>query len=165
MGWTVPRCTRGYQVMSHKTPVLASPMKGKPLIPLVGPEERYSLVETTCHWYSPYKNYGTTLTLSTKLISKADLLKHILNRPTLNGWLTKWAVLLSQYDIVCVTQKSIKRQALADILDANPCLMVPHGHCLSNDEVMIIEVQKGWEMYFNGSSRSQQEKKARGYSK
>lgn len=36
------------------------------------------------------------------------------------GKLEKWKMLLSEFDIVYVTQKAIKRQALADYLAENP---------------------------------------------
>jgi len=41
---------------------------------------------------------------------------------SLNSWLTKWAILLSQYDILFVPQKAIKVQALANFLVAHSVL-------------------------------------------
>lgn len=55
----------------------------------------------------------------TKLISIADLLKYILNRPTFNGRLAKCTILLQQYDIEYVTPKEIKGQALIEFLAAH----------------------------------------------
>lgn len=55
----------------------------------------------------------------TRLISKEDPLKYILNRPTLNGRLAKWAVLFQQYDIEYVPQKETKGQALMDFMTAH----------------------------------------------
>lgn len=46
----------------------------------------------------------------TKLISKANPLKYILNQPTRSGRLVKWLVLFQQYDIQYVPQKAIKGQ-------------------------------------------------------
>lgn len=37
------------------------------------------------------------------------------------GKLAKWKILLSKFDIVYVTQKVVKAQALADHLAENPC--------------------------------------------
>ncbi|KAK2966064.1 hypothetical protein RJ640_010091 [Escallonia rubra] len=54
-----------------------------------------------------------------------------------------------------VAQKVVKGQALADFLAAHP---IPDDSPLAIDlpdeEVMHIEVQKGWEMYFDRASRS-----------
>ena len=39
---------------------------------------------------------------------------------SLSSRLVKWAILLSQYDMLFVSQKAIKGQALADFLAAHP---------------------------------------------
>jgi len=41
---------------------------------------------------------------------------------SLNSRLAKWAIILSQYDMLFVPQKAIKGQALADFLAAHPIL-------------------------------------------
>jgi hypothetical protein len=45
---------------------------------------------------------------SVRLISRADPLKYIISRPILSGRLAKWALLLQEFEIVYVSQKSIK---------------------------------------------------------
>jgi len=54
------------------------------------------------------------------VISKVDLVKYILSRPILQGRLAKWAVILKLYDLIHVSQKAIKGQALADFLANHP---------------------------------------------
>jgi len=39
---------------------------------------------------------------------KADPIKYILFRPILNGLLSKWAVILKQYDLVNIPQRAVK---------------------------------------------------------
>ncbi|XP_070022119.1 uncharacterized protein [Nicotiana sylvestris] len=48
-----------------------------------------------------------------------DPLKYIFQKPMLTGKLTKWKILLSEFDIVYVTQKAVKGQALEDHLAEN----------------------------------------------
>ena len=48
-----------------------------------------------------------------------DPLKYILQMAMPTGKLAKWQMLLSEFDIVFVTQKAIKAQALADHLAEN----------------------------------------------
>ncbi|XP_027772370.1 uncharacterized protein LOC114076872 [Solanum pennellii] len=85
-------------------------------------ESRYTLLERTCfaltwlaqklrHYLSSYTTY---------LISRMDPLKYIFQKAMPIGKLAKWQMLLSEFDIVYVTQMAIKAQALADHLSENP---------------------------------------------
>ena len=81
-------------------------------------ESRYTLLERMCcaltwlaqnlrHYLSSYTTY---------LISRMDPLKYILPEEMSTGKLAKLQMLLSEFDIVYVTQKAIKVKALADHL-------------------------------------------------
>ena len=48
-----------------------------------------------------------------------DPLKYIFQKAMVTGKLAKWKMLLSEFDIVYVTQKAIKAQALADHTSEN----------------------------------------------
>src|SRR3954465_1179649 len=76
----------------------------------------------------------------------------------LNGRLTKWAMLLSQYDMHFLPQKATKGQAIADLLAENP---------RSNSTTLFEELPDGtaevhsaqaspsiWRMYFDEASRT-----------
>lgn len=69
------------------------------------------------------------------LISKADPFKNILNRPTQNRWLAKWAVLIQQYDIKYVSEKAIKGQALTNFLAA---------HSILDSSPLTIDLPNKW---------------------
>ena len=56
------------------------------------------------------------LSHTTWLISKMDPVKYIFEKPALTGRIARWQVLLSEFDIVYVTQKVVKGSALADYL-------------------------------------------------
>ena len=49
-----------------------------------------------------------------------DPLEYIFERPVLTGKISKWQMLLTKFDIVYVTQKAIKGQAIADQLAESP---------------------------------------------
>ena len=55
-----------------------------------------------------------------RLIAKADPIKYVLSRPVVSGHIARWAVLLQQYDLACVSQKAVKGQVLADFLADHP---------------------------------------------
>jgi len=46
------------------------------------------------------------------VIPKANPIKYVLFRPVLHGLLTKWAVILEEYNHVHVSHKAIKRQII-----------------------------------------------------
>jgi len=49
-----------------------------------------------------------------------DPVKYIFEKPVLTGRIARWQVLLSEFDIVYVTQKAIKGSALANYLAQQP---------------------------------------------
>ena len=69
------------------------------------------LAQKLRHYLSSYTTY---------LISRMDPLKYIFQKAMPAGKLAKWQMLLSEFDIMFVTQKAIKAQALADHLVENP---------------------------------------------
>ena len=51
-----------------------------------------------------------------KLLARMDPLKYIFEKPVTSGRVARWQMLLAEFDITYVTQKSIKGQAIADHL-------------------------------------------------
>jgi len=85
-------------------------------------EMNYSLLERTCcalAWAAcRLRKY--MLSYTTWLVSKMDPVKYIFEKPALTGRIAQWQVLLSEFNIVYVTQKAIKGSALADYLAQQP---------------------------------------------
>ncbi|XP_012472515.2 uncharacterized protein LOC105789696 [Gossypium raimondii] len=81
-------------------------------------EMRYSPIDKLCCaliWTTwrlrQYMLYHTTW-----LISKLDPLKYMMELTALNGRMTRWQILLSEFDIVYVNQKAIKGSEIVDFL-------------------------------------------------
>ena len=75
---------------------------------------------------------------------------------SLNSRLAKWALLLSQYDMLFVPQTAVKGQALAEFLAAHPVSENSKLHEDIPDEVFesnIISEDEVWQMFFDGASR------------
>jgi len=72
---------------------------------LVGAELNYSPIEKMClalmFAVQKLRHYMQAHTVY--VISKVDPIKYILSRPVLHGRLTKWAIILEQYDLVHVS--------------------------------------------------------------
>ena len=81
-------------------------------------ESRYSPLEKMCcalAWTTQrlrqYMLYHTTW-----LITKLDPIKFIFEKPSMSERIARWQVLLSEFDILYVSQKAIKGSAIADYL-------------------------------------------------
>src|SRR4051812_46593395 len=90
---------------------------------MVGAEHRYNLVEKECLALvlavQKTRHYQTGQTIY--VVSRVNPLRLLMTKPSvLNGRLTKWAMLLSQYDMHFLPQKSTKGQVIADFLAENP---------------------------------------------
>ena len=75
---------------------------------------------------------------------------------SLNSRLVKWAILLSQYDMLFVSQKAVKGQALADFLAAHPIPKSSKLHEDISDEIFesnMISEDKVWQIFFDGALR------------
>ena len=85
-------------------------------------EAKYSQLERTCcalAW-AAHRLRQYMLSHTTWLVSKMDPIKYIFEKPALTGRIARWQMLLSEYDIVYVTQKAIKGNALVDFLAHQP---------------------------------------------
>ena len=85
-------------------------------------EMNYSLLEITCCAlvWEAHRLRQYMLNYTTWLVSKMDLVKYIIKKPALTGWIARWQVLLSEFDIVYVTHEARKGSALADYLAQQP---------------------------------------------
>lgn len=90
-----------------------------------------------------------------QLISKIDPLKYMLSRTLLTGYLAKWFMLLSEFDIQYVDTKVIKGKAIADHLADAPLVdTYPLITKFPDEHICLIEEQPPWKFYVDGSYTS-----------
>ena len=102
------------------------------------------------------------LSHTTWLISKMDPVKYIFEKPALTGRIARWQVLLSEFDIVYVTQKAVKGSALADYLAQQPLqdYRPMHPEFLDEDIMALFEEKRThedidkWIVCFDGASNA-----------
>ena len=87
------------------------------------------------------------------LIARVDPIKYVLSKPVLFGWLARWGLLLTEYEVIYIPQKAIKGQTLADFLAYHP---IPTIWEISNDfldeEIFYVDIFPLWMMFFDGSA-------------
>ena len=88
-----------------------------------------------------------------QLVSRLDPLRYLSDIPVLTSRLMRWLVLLTEFDIQYVTQKSIKRSVLAYHLASLP---VTDSRVIDDDfpdeEIARVTSLSGWRMYFDGAA-------------
>ncbi|RDX99611.1 hypothetical protein CR513_17306, partial [Mucuna pruriens] len=76
---------------------------------------------------------------TTWLISKMDPIKYIFQKPALIGKISRWLVVLLEYDIVHVTQKSVKESVLANYVAHSPLAdYQPVRHEFPDKDIMVL---------------------------
>lgn len=183
------KCLRGYQNIHHKTSSLDQPDKRKTLhvahrrrrLILGGTvgarkqktkrtryptwvetsKERYSQIEKVSgHWYSHYENYDSTSNIIQQIGSWRQI-------PINTFWPvdSKWSICKIDGITPIVWYRVCTSKGHQKICVCRPpwTHLVPDESPLAtdflNEEFMTIEVQKRWQMYFDGASTSPTEEK------
>nr|XP_027122093.1 uncharacterized protein LOC113739045 [Coffea arabica] len=128
-------------------------------------EANYSFLEISCctlAWAAQkLKHY--LLGYTTYLISHSDPLKYLLEKSMPTGRMAKWQMILSEFDIVFTTQKTVKGQVIADHLAENPRDddYQPLHTYFPDEEILFVGAVEnmstqypGWRLFFNGAANS-----------
>ena len=87
-----------------------------------------------------------------KILSRLNPLKYILEQPFLTGRIAKWQVLLMQYDLEYVSQKSVKGQSIADQLADFPLTEeIKAEDDFPDDRICNIQESPVWTLFFDGA--------------
>ncbi|PKI74785.1 hypothetical protein CRG98_004803, partial [Punica granatum] len=107
-------------------------------------------------YYRRLRQY--TLYHTIRLLSKADLLKYLLDSPSSMKNISMWRCQLTEYDIEYVPRTSVKGQAIADLLAE---FQIEDDTPINSDflDEGILQVDEeedkpAWKMYFNGAVNS-----------
>lgn len=103
-------------------------------------ESRYSPLERTCCalTWTAHRLRHYMLSTTTFLIARMDPIKYIFSKPTLTGRISRWQMLLTEYGIVFITQKSVKAGAIAEYLAENPTVDYQPMETYFPDEAVLV---------------------------
>ena len=85
------------------------------------------------------------------LVFRLDPLRYLFDRPVLTGRLMRWLVLLTEFDIQYMTQKSVKGSIVADHLASFPVSddrLIDDGFL--DEQFVSMTSITGWRLYFDG---------------
>ena len=87
------------------------------------------------------------------LVSRLDQLRYLFDRPVLTSRLMRWLVLLTEFDIQYVTQKSVKGSVVADHLASLPVSDDrPIDDDFPDEQIVSVTSITGWRLYFDGTA-------------
>ena len=93
------------------------------------------------HYFQSYK---------IRVVSKLDLMRNLIEAPSLVRKLAKWLVLLIELDVEYLTKKIVKGRVVAEFLALNPTSDDQEIELEFSDNLTTIIKVQGWCMYFDG---------------
>ena len=79
-----------------------------------------------------------------------DPLKYLFEEPALSGRLSRWLILLAEFDLKYVARKTIKGSIVLDFCAENPVKGVDGREDFPDEDILDIELG-AWKMYFDGA--------------
>ena len=79
-----------------------------------------------------------------------DPLKYLFEKPALSGKLSRWLILLEEFDLKYVARKTIKGSIVLDFCVKNPMEGEDGREDFPNEDILDIELW-AWKMYFDGA--------------
>ena len=118
-------------------------------------ECKYIMIERLCLalvWATRILRHYVT-EYSILLVSRLDPLKYLFDRPVLTGRLMRWLVLLTEFDIQYMTQKSVKGSIVADHLASLPVSDDrPIDYDFPDEQFVSMTSITGWKLNFDGAA-------------
>ena len=114
-------------------------------------ETRYTLIEKSCFTlvWDIQKLRHIILPFQVWIVARMDPLKYLFEKPVLGGRLSKWLILLAEFDLKYVAIKTIKQSTVLDFCVEN-LIEGESGRKDFLDEA-ILDIELGaWKTYFDG---------------
>ena len=83
------------------------------------------------------------------VIARMDPLKYFFEKPALSGRLSRWLILLVEFNLKYVVRKTIKGSIVLDFCVENPVERKDGREDFPDEDVLDIELG-AWKMYFDG---------------
>ena len=84
------------------------------------------------------------------VVARMDPLKYLFEKPALSGRLSRWLILLAEFDLKYMARKTIKRSIVSDFCAKNPVEGGDGREDFLDEDILDIKLG-AWKMYFDGS--------------
>ncbi|XP_020254032.1 uncharacterized protein LOC109831104 [Asparagus officinalis] len=127
---------------------------------LSGAEPRYPLIEKECLAlvFTVQKMRYYLVGQTIHIIFQTNPIRVFMTQPSALNWrLARWVLLLSQYDIHFKPQKTVKGQAICDLMANHPLKGKVESYQDIPDETYeanVVSKEQVWQLYFDGAARA-----------
>ena len=113
-------------------------------------ETRYTPIEKSCFAlvWAVQKLRHIILPFQIWVIGRMGPLKYLFKKPTLSERLSRWLILLAEFDLKYVARKTIKGSVVSDFCAENPIEGKDGKEDFLDEEILDIELRV-WRMYFD----------------
>src|SRR3989449_11449664 len=80
-----------------------------------------------------------------------DPMQYLYKTPTLAGKLSRWLILMSEFDIEFVTKRTVKGRVVVEFLAENPMEDTEEWELAFPDEHIMTADNETWKLFFDGS--------------
>ena len=82
------------------------------------------------------------------MVARTDQLKYLFEKLALSGRLSRWLILLAEFDLKYVANRTIKGRVMLDFCVENPIEGEDGIEDFPNEDILDVELGT-WKMYFN----------------
>ena len=114
-------------------------------------ETRYTLIEKSCFAFVwvVQKLRHIVLLFQIWVVVRMDPLNYLFEKSALSGRLSRWLILLAEFDLKYVSIKIIKRSVMSNFCAENPIEREDGKEDFPDEDILDVELGT-WKMYFDG---------------
>ena len=114
-------------------------------------ETRYTPIEKSCFAliWAVQKLRHIILPFQIWVVARMDPLKYLFEKPALSGRLSRWLILLAEFNLKYVARKTIKGSIVSDFYAENPVEGKDGREDFLDEDILDIELG-AWKLYFDG---------------
>ena len=86
------------------------------------------------------------------VVAKMDPLKYLFEKPALTGKLSRWLILLAEFNLTYVAKNTIKGRMISEHCAGHLVGEEDLNDDFLDEEVLNVEEKTTWKMYFDGAS-------------
>ena len=115
-------------------------------------ETRYIPIEKSCFAlvWAVQKLRHIILPFQIWVVARMDPLKYLFKKPALSGRLSRWLILLAEFDLKYVARKTIKRSIMSEFCAENPIEGEDDKEDFLDEDILDVELGT-WKMCFDGA--------------
>ncbi len=117
-------------------------------------ETRYTAVEKSCYalFWAVQKLRHILLAHQVLVVARMGPLKYLFEKPALTRKLSRWLILLAEFDLTYAAKNTIKGMVIVEHCPGHPVGEDDLDDDFLDEDILNVEEKVTWKMYFDGAS-------------